>query len=296
MVADLHDTSWTVVFNKKVPVKLQEGGFVNGGISDIPFERALLGFERLSMLAKEKNAKKIYAFATSAVREARNGDDLVNQVYDRTKVKINVIDGKKEADLIKKGVLQTVKLESPSLIMDIGGGSTEFIIADGQTTYWQKSFRLGVSHLFEKLRPSDPMTKEDIDKLNAEFDLQLSSLKEALALYPCQLLIGSSGSFDSLVDMIEYKWGSLEKGMLARPILMNHFNFLYRFLIKSKKEERQAVPGLKPIRAEFIVISMIFIQYVIENLGLNNLYQSEYALKEGVIKELQQKNPLWNNT
>ncbi|MGB0422869.1 MAG: hypothetical protein ACPGED_01040 [Flavobacteriales bacterium] len=296
LVADISVAGWTSVFNQKLPVKLQEGGFLDGGIREVPFKRAVDAFTRLTELAKEKEVSTIHSFATSAVREASNGTKLVEEIYKETKVTIKIIDGQQEADLIKKGVLQTVSLETTALIMDIGGGSTEFIIADQSTTYWQKSFRLGVSHLFEKIQPNDPMSDLDINRLRKELEHTLVPLQQALKQWPCDLLIGSSGSFDSIVDMIEHRWGSLNPEQLARPILMGHFNWIYKHLIGTTREERVKVPGLKPIRADFIVISMIFIQYMVKNLGLNNLHQSEYALKEGVIKELQQQNPLWNNT
>ena len=296
LVADISVHGWTAVFNQKLPVKLQEGGFLDGGIREVPFKRAFAAFTRLTELAKEKEINSIYSFATSAVREASNGKELVKKIYQSTGVKIQIIDGLREADLIKKGVLQTISLEKTALIMDIGGGSTEFIIADQKNTYWQKSFRLGVSHLYEKIQPENPMSENDIEALKLELENTLAPLKEALEKWPCELLVGSSGSFDSIVDMIQHRWGALNPDILARPILMGHFNWIFNNLISSTREERVKIPGLKPIRADFIVISMIFIQYMVKNLGLNNLHQSEYALKEGVIKELQQQNPLWNNT
>ncbi|NJO69648.1 MAG: hypothetical protein HC830_10500 [Bacteroidetes bacterium] len=138
-----------------------------------------------------------FAFGTSALRDAANGEAFREDVKRQFDIEIRLITGEKEAEYIYKGVSQTVQhIREKFLILDIGGGSNEFIIADQQQYYWKESFKLGMARLTEKFTPSDPVTPELIDTLEAYFEKELYPLFRALEEYPVKILVGASGSFD----------------------------------------------------------------------------------------------------
>ena len=126
LVAEVtEDNVWSVLFENKIPVKLGAGGFEKKTIVPSRFIRGLDALHCHANNMRNFEVSKAFAFATSAVREAENGNDFVKVAKEQTGISIDVIDGQKEAELIWKGIRQTIDLgDSPALIMDIGGGST----------------------------------------------------------------------------------------------------------------------------------------------------------------------------
>jgi len=288
LIADLEEGNWKTVFNTKQAVKLGKGGFSKEGIRK---ERYLIGMDALKNHREtilNYKAEQTFAFATSALREAGNGQRFVKEAEERFGIQIKLIDGDREAGLIMKGVRQSIDLKGETaLIMDIGGGSTEFIIANDTQLFWKESFPLGVSRLFEQLQPQDPIHETEVIALKNHLTKVLHTLDQAVKDHSPSILLGSSGSFDSIVDMAHFKWNT-ERSPLSNYVSMDHFNLLFDELIGSTKNERLLVPGLQPIRADFMVIAMIMIKFTLERYNLNRIYQSNYALKEGVLFELAQ--------
>jgi len=174
--------------------------------------------------------------------------------------------------------------DKPSLIMDIGGGSTEFIIADKDKIFWKQSFLLGAARLLEFINPSDPIKEEEIKKLYTYFDEQLKPLKDACKTNPSLELIGSSGAFDSIVDMMagEYSTETLSDKTEYKIDLEKYFPLSDK-VIHSTYEQRLKTKGLIEMRVDMIVISCLFVNYILKNYGLKQFRVSTYSLKEGVI-------------
>jgi exopolyphosphatase / guanosine-5'-triphosphate,3'-diphosphate pyrophosphatase len=288
LVADAAREGWNVVFQSKLPVKLGAGGFSRNEIMPSRFIRGLDALNCHKQNIDNFECKKVFAFATSAIREATNGKDFVQRVKGLTGIEINVIDGNREAELIYEGILQTIQLGSePSLIMDIGGGSTEFIIASNEGIIWKKSFLLGVSRLHEMINPSDRMNSEQLDSLKAHLDYHLKPLEEALAQYPCKWLIGSSGSFDTLFEMfLQAKGKSHSSAELSNEIPLQTFPGLHSWLIGSTYDQRLKNPAIPSIRAEYMPLASFLVNYVIQLQPFTNLYHSAYSLKEGAIQDI----------
>ena len=281
------------IFKTKIPAKLGAGGFGKKTITPEAFKRGVVAMQALKMTILEYRAERIYAFATSAVRDAENNSAFVEEIKAKTGIEINVISGEKEAQLIYNGVSRALEIgEAPELIMDIGGGSTEFIIANNKGVLWKHSFDLGVSRLLEHLKPKDPLSETDIDNLKTFLDDQLGKLFEAEEQYSIDGLIGSSGSFDSLAEMIESE--SNEESRLSN---VTEYTFnpsdlakLNTKLIDSSFEEREQLIGLVPYRLETIPLASMFINYIITKLSINKIRLSTYALREGVVSEFSGEN------
>jgi exopolyphosphatase/guanosine-5'-triphosphate,3'-diphosphate pyrophosphatase len=206
--------------------------------------------------------------------------------------------------------------------MDIGGGSTEFIFVRDQKPVWRKSYLLGVSRLHGMLNPASRINQDDVNRLRNHLNIELQDLISFLKENPVRVLVGSSGSFDTLFDM--YKLGVAEgsvkdvaqgssKGPSAKPTLLapfaepterpfnepfneptersmnlNEIPFssypsIHQWLVGSTLEERLKHPSIPQMRAEYMPLSTYLVKFILEQSSFNKMYQSEYALKEGVL-------------
>ncbi|MBN8702529.1 MAG: exopolyphosphatase [Bacteroidetes bacterium] len=277
------------IFSTKIAVRLGEGGISKKHISEAAEHRAIQALRQYKNTCDTYNVKNIFAFATSAIREATNGKELVKKIAANTNIVVNIINGDKEAELIYHGVKKAVELtDAPSLIMDIGGGSTEFIIANKTTILWKQSFLLGVARLLEVIKPSDPIQQQEIENTITHFENTLSSLFQKIELLQPIELVGSSGSFDTFAEMITQKNGAqfdVEK-QTSYLFKLEDFKATHQFLLKSTQQERLQTPGLVPMRADMIVLGSIFVNYILEKTNLKKMRLSTFSLKEGVLDRI----------
>lgn len=286
-------------YNDKIPVKLGEGGISNNQIAEAPFKRGIDALKAHAETIKKVGADKIVAFATSAIRTAINGQAFVEEVKKQTNITVNVIDGNQEAYFIYLGVKQCLSAgNTTSLIMDIGGGSTEFIIYKGKEVLWKKSYMLGVSRLRENFKPSDPIKNVDIEKLNEHFKAELTELADAIEVHQPEVLIGSSGSFETLADMIQHRIGKPIdiKSVKELDFDLEEINKLHNVLLASTLKERLHMQGLVPMRADTIGISSLQVQYILNTFGIKQMKMSAYALKEGVIQTIAETENTWQES
>jgi len=287
MIARIQEDGTVVIIDKeKIPVKLGEGGINNDIIAHTPFQRGI----KAMITHKEKidrfQVDEVRAFATSAIRSAKNGKEFVQKVKVETGINIEIISGDREAELIYFGVRNALEIgNEKALIMDIGGGSTEFIIADGNRIYWKHSFDLGAARLLEVINPSEPITKGEIKQLKLYLKEQLALLWGACEIYQVKTLIGSSGSFDSLSEMIYYKFNTEENPLIKTEYHfdLKNFEIIYEILMNSTIEKRFKMKGLAAMRVEMIVVAVIMIKYVFKKLKLKEMRLSTYSLKEGIL-------------
>lgn len=292
LIADVQGFSWHPVFKIKEGVKLGQGGINKGYIAEEAFLRGIDAMERHSERLKSFYADKVFAFGTSALRDAHNGPDFMKEINQRFDIAVHLIPGEKEAELIYLGVRQAIPEQSGTyMILDIGGGSNEFIIANKEGLLWKQSFKLGMARLLDKFNPSDPITVEEIESVKLYLNEELQSLFDAFDKFKPQLLVGASGSFDSMVSMLQPGvYPNDDKLLPSREIPMPDFNRLYSKIIRSTKEERDKMEGLEPVRRDMIVLAVIFIDFIIQKFRFSRLYQSSYALKEGALWEVIQNN------
>jgi exopolyphosphatase/guanosine-5'-triphosphate,3'-diphosphate pyrophosphatase len=186
------------VFNEKLAPKIGQGGIISSLISDDAFERGLQCLEIQSKIIHSYKPDKTYVFGTSAIRNATNGSDFVREAKQRTGLDIHVIDGRREAELIYHGTRQAVDFgDQCVLILDIGGGSNEFILANRHRIFWKHSFEIGVSRLQQLLTPADPMSKHDVERIEQYVHGCIKPLYKAFDLFPASTLVGSSGAFET---------------------------------------------------------------------------------------------------
>jgi exopolyphosphatase/guanosine-5'-triphosphate,3'-diphosphate pyrophosphatase len=169
--------------------------------------------------------------------------------------------------------------------MDIGGGSVEFIIGNKDNIKWKKSFDIGAARLIEKFKHSDPITEEEIANINQYFDQNLIDLKQALNEYPVTTLVGSAGSFETLVDVVLNDLHTIPIALSKHAFEINLplFDIFYELMITSNNEQREKLKGMVNFRLEMIIVASVLMRYVIDHYYIRKLIASNYAMKEGVL-------------
>ncbi len=277
------------VFSYRIPVMLGEGTINSGIISEKAFKRGIDALKRMKEEIDRYEAGKIAALATSAIRTATNGNEFMLEAKRVARLEIEVISGEREAELIYLGNSAAAKLkEKNSLIMDIGGGSTEFIIANNKRMLWAQSFLLGAARILSKFQPEDPVSEDTIKKIEAYFDEQLKPLTEAVESNPVSELIGSSGAFDSFAELIDVKYNSMSfsEAKIEYTFNLDQFYEVSKRVIASTVYERNAMDGLIPMRVEMIVVSFLFVNYILRKFNLKQMRSTTWSLKEGAILEM----------
>lgn len=292
LIVETLDNQYKKVYKTRIPVKLGEGTINLGYINTEAFERGILALNNFKSICVNYNVNEIYAFATSAIRDALNGVEFVTAVKTKFNIIIKIIDGNTEAELIYFGNKQAVPLNDKiSLIMDIGGGSNEFILCNKDKIFWKQSFKLGAARLIEKFKPEDKIKPETIEALNNYLNTELIDLHNACENYIPIELIGSSGAFDSIIEMIhgELDGELLDEQKHCYDIDLQKFNIISDKIINSTNEQRKKIKGLIEMRIDMIVISCILIKNIINKLNLQNMRVSTYSLKEGALYKILNK-------
>ncbi|MFW5645046.1 MAG: phosphatase, partial [Bacteroidota bacterium] len=244
------------LYSSKEPVKLGEGGINDKILHDDAIERALKAIAKHYLSIRSFKADKIYAFATSAIRDAKNSKLFLKRVQEIFDLYVHIIPGEREAELIYKGVRLACNFsEEKNLITDIGGGSIEFIIADRQKTYWIESYDLGMARMLERFKPEDPISQNTVENLKNYFSEQLSPVFEAVEKFKPTALVGASGSYETFYEIIKRQLPKKysNNGRPGKEIILEDFRGLHQNLLLSTIEERKNMPGMEPVRVEMIV-------------------------------------------
>lgn len=267
-------------------VKLGEGGISKGYIAEAAFSRGIETLRFFKSLIDQYAAEEIHAAGTSALRSASNGQDFIRETELQTGIKISLIDGAREAELIYKGVCQAVELTKPALIMDIGGGSVEFIFCDEHEVFHKKSYPIGAARLMDKFHHSDPVSEEDVQAIFHYLDEQLGDLKENARKFQPAILIGSAGAFETFTELTTKMSGTSPiTGSTSFFFTQDQLLSVLLGIILSTHEERAANESITPVRVDMIVVASILTSYIIRELQIKEIAMSAYSLKEGLLYE-----------
>lgn len=287
LIVETHKNRFSTVHKSKIPVKLGEGGINNNIIDKKTFERGIESIIKLHNNIIHYKCDKIRAVATSAIRTANNGDEFINTVFEKTGIYIELISGEQEARYIFNGVRHTIDLPNENiLVLDIGGGSNEFILSNNKQIIIERSFKLGMARLLDLFKPEDIICDKTVNEINIFLETELEQCIKTCANKNITKLVGSSGAFNTIASLIFAQNGREKMKNLSNQILLTDFISLYNIIIKSSLEERKKMDGMPLFRAEMIVVAMIFIKFIIDQINIKQLYQSRYALKEGLIFDI----------
>lgn len=282
-----------VLYKTTVPVKLGEGRINEHIIIPEAFERGLVALEGFALTLAAYRPDVVKATATSAVRSASNGADFVQSALERTGIRIETISGDEEAEFIFKGVKATGLITSTSLVMDIGGGSTEFILCKAEEVIWKRSYEIGAARLMQGFFKSDPLSPADKTAIISHLDATLPDLLEICREHQPETLIGSAGAFESFSGMLQIQEDptlgledSTVLSVTSGSIDIAGYRILAERLVHSTHQERTDMPGLIPLRVDMIVIAALLVNYVLEHTSVMHISLSTNDLKMGVLYNL----------
>ncbi|MHB1177756.1 MAG: Ppx/GppA phosphatase family protein [Daejeonella sp.] len=271
-----------VICKETIAVKLGEGGISKGHISVKAFNRGIEALKKFKTSIDKYHPELIKSAATSAIRSASNGLEFIESVKTETGIDLEIIDGNQEAQLIYQGVRAAINIDRPGLIVDIGGGSVEFIICDSSGIIWKKSYLIGTARLMDKFHRSDPISETDIEKLCNFLDQTLADLKVQLNLHKPEMLIGSAGAFETFAQLQDMGF----KAEFDHPEFTIHLDKFWDIsdnLIASVHADRVRMTEIPPVRVDMIVVASILVKYILEISGAKSLKLSVYSLKEGIL-------------
>lgn len=273
------------LFAKQEHVKLGEHGLTEGHISGEAYSRGINCLKTFRAMIDDLQVSNVLAFGTSALRNASNAEDFVREAEAILESEIEVISGGREALLIFEGVKHAIKLgNEPSLVMDIGGGSVEFIISKKQDVVWHGSYEIGGIRLSDRFHRSDPIAKTEQAELVEYIRACCADLNDAIEEYRPQTLIGAAGSFQTITK-IDHK---ALRGIEFPEFLTNHkiplsaFSEIRDLLLSSTKAEQRHIPGMDEFRVNLMSVSILLIDTVMEMGNFTELTYSDYSLKEGI--------------
>ncbi|MFY7989498.1 MAG: hypothetical protein ACOVO3_02120 [Fluviicola sp.] len=279
LIADVQGSDFQLIHNSKIGVALGMGGINDRLITPEAQDRAIQAFEEFSQLAEKFQVEKIIGIGTSALRDASNGVEFSAHLSERFQIPIRIIDGLQEAEFIFQGVSWNLQETEPYVIMDIGGGSTEFIRVEAGRITHVCSLNIGVSRAVQKFQLSDPLSESDKQQLLDWFEQAGTELE---AFPPTSLLVGASGSFETFYEMIhqlEFPTG-MQLIQLDKASLHDELDWI----LASTQEQREQHPFIIPIRRRMAPIAALKTEWVLDKLGIKRVIISSSSLKEGVLR------------
>ena len=259
-------------FNKsalvRVPIRLGADTFLHGKISDENKVRMIKAMEAFKLLMEVHGVQKFKACATSAMREAKNGIEVANEIFEKTNVKIDIIDGKQEAAMLfSQDLGDVLKNDRSYLYIDVGGGSTEFIVFSNGKLINSKSFKIGTVRLLNNIKA----TKEIWENVEIWIKANTQNLKKLS-------LVGSGGNINKL-----FKLSNQPEG---KPLSLMYLKTQYQFLKQMTYEQRIAELGLNPDRADVIIPATKIYLSVMKWSNAKKIYVPKIGLADGIVKNL----------
>jgi exopolyphosphatase/guanosine-5'-triphosphate,3'-diphosphate pyrophosphatase len=289
LVADVNENGPVILHTGKVPVKIGKGGINKSIILPDAMNRAIDALKQHASTIERFQADKTLVFATSAARSASNKDELIERAKNEAGLDLTIISGEREAELIYEGVRNTEALNTDTaLIMDIGGGSCEFIFCNRDHLMDRFSFEIGVSRLIDRFTPDDPIREDQITEMYRYLESTLNDMFEKTQQVKPLYLVGSSGTFDTFSDMLKAEKNmnsSLSRSSFTYSAI--EFTRLYHTILKSNLQDRLLLPGMAPFRAEMITASVIAVKCIVDRYSFSKITSSAYSMKEGILFSLQ---------
>ena|SRR5690554_1917542 len=287
LICEVTHSSYSILFQTKTVPKLGQESFFSGVLPAKAIKRGLKALQALNSHILQYNCHSVIAIGTSALRHASNAQDFVEAVNRECGYTISIISGEQEAEYIYLGNklafdwgMQTV------LIIDIGGGSNECILCEGERLVWKKSFENGMQRIRNAYSSSFPLQSDDIKGVVGYLNETFQELHDVIHAYNVDILIGSSGPFDTFRDMCAVKNANVNDDSSSFEFEKSEILNLFSVLLNSNLAQLIDVPGMDKARAEHIPVAVLITQYLFEVCKEPRIVQSSFSLKEGVIKTL----------
>ncbi|MCC2669909.1 MAG: Exopolyphosphatase [Armatimonadetes bacterium] len=281
------DHTYTILSQQKEVVRLGEGEFATNHLTADAIARGVLVLRKFADVARGYGVSDITVLGTSALREAENQGEFLQQAEQDAGVEVQVISGAEEARLIYLGVLSGIDLHGAqlALVMDIGGGSTELAVGDSSGPEVLESMKLGA------IRVSGIFTEGETGIIEPQLFRRIQEYARGVAVHPIQrvrqsgfdVMYGSSGTILNLAEIVARSKGESTSGVRGYTVRLDELEAAAVRLCALNLEQRRKVPGINPERADIIVGGAAVLTSIMAAVGASSLTTSERALREGMI-------------
>ena len=291
LAGEVSDGIITPIEERSEQTRLGAGFYETHELQPVPIARTASAVARFVAHAREAEVASIRVIATSAARDARNADDLAAAIRRAAGIRVEIISGEREAEWVFRGVTSDPKLPGQRwLILDVGGGSTEFILGEHGHHSFRQSFPLGSVRLLEKLRPADPPSLADMAGcrgwLQQFFNEQIGPAMESMlgdAVRKHVTLVGTGGTATILARMehrlARFDREQIEGTRLTRQKILEYMVHLWSLPLARRK----TLEGLPPNRADVIIMGIAIYEAVMQHFNLPELYVSTRGLRFGAL-------------
>lgn len=284
LIGDTDFTTYNFVESHKVPAKLGKGGIHNNIISKEAFQRGIKALEHHASIIADNKIENCIALATESLRGKENAHFFLEKANEILPSPVQIIDGQTEAFLIETAIKEQFNLSSGNfLLMDIGGGSVEFIGYKSGEKVFSESFKLGVSLLLQKLEISDILSDENFRSIEDVMKPSLELINEHFENNIPVQLIGSAGSFETFGALLNSNDNITSKAFLELAKRLYALNY----------EEKLALQGMPEYRAEYIHMGAALVHVLIKNFNITSLKISLHSMKEGALITYHKNKGLW---
>lgn len=263
-------------------------GLCDGGISYIKKEsmiKSLAACIEMKSMLDDYQIDDFRLIGTAALRSAENANEFISHAENIFQSKIEIIDGQYEAELIYKGINLLCDMKEVSIIMDIGGGSTEIMAVKDNKLIWKNSYTLGVGVMYVLFHKEEPISHKHQITLRQYIIDTMADFFEWVKDYNIINFIGASGSF----EVFESMTGRPTYKNKTNTIPISQVKHIIHKLIPLSLNQRNETEGLPLSRTKYIVVAMNLIDVILDKLNVDNLIVCPYSLKEGVLSEMMSK-------
>jgi exopolyphosphatase / guanosine-5'-triphosphate,3'-diphosphate pyrophosphatase len=281
------DGHFVVLDRAKEMVRLGRRSLTTGRLTASSMDQGIRALSTFKSIAVRHGVTRFRAVATSAVREAKNGGEFIQRIFDEIGLRVRVIPGKEEARLILLGVSQAIDLRGePTVLLDIGGGSVEVVLVEDGKAVEMHSLKLGVARLSEEFFDADPPRSRSLAKLRAHVEEVIGPALEAAARAKARRIVATSGTLLDLVSMAAHRLGVHPGNQIhGLEVPAAAVSQLAKDLAGTDREERAAMKGVDPKRVDLIVAGALVADVVIARLKAKRVQACTWALREGLLSD-----------
>ena len=283
LIAEKRNNKIVPIFENFQIIRLGEGIASTGKITPSAIERCISAFKLIRVELNKFNARYVKCAATSALRDAKNGNKIKAMIENQFNIPIHIITGKEEANYVLSATKHEFKLmDRKVIVFDIGGGSSEITIMQNGKCFIQKSLNIGTVRGTETFIKSDPPDSNEINGLQSEINRHLSVFNTEKV----DMGIGIAGTVTTLCAIINeiepYDGKKVHKSILHLKDIAS----CEKKLASCSLEMRKKIKGLEPERAEVLPAGAVITRMICEKFGLKKIYVSDRGLRWGLLYKL----------
>lgn len=283
----LPDMSFLTIDRAKEMIRIGDGSITTKTLTEEAMAQGIETLTRFRKLAEQRGVEPhhIIAFATSAIREAKNGGAYMEAVAEKVGIRACIISGDEEARLIYLAIRRAIDVgKRKAFMIDVGGGSVEMMIGDGEKLYLAESKKLGVARMRERFVKSDPISETERAELERFFIEQITPFATRAKSIGYDMAIASSGTAENIASMIFLQENGQEfESLNGNAFSRKSFQKLCERLLPMKSSERRTIAGLDPKRADLIIPGLVLFDVVFRLFNLKEIVISSFALREGMV-------------